>query len=322
MKPRPRQPPNGLVRVGEWDLDSDFPIFPIGSKSKRLLLCPADAAEPFLIPGHRYLFKQYKNEQRWQAHQCQSEVIAYEIARKINLPVPPCFLAIDEKEEEMGVLIEFFYGYPNDPAPPFLVHGSDLLQQIYPTGRFDSKAGRPHYIGMNMRICRSLGVPKTLDWWADALLFDALIGNTDRHPENWGFEVARPTRGSMNYSMAPLYDNGVSLGYEQTDEAVGIEWSDAQVLSYVRKGRHHCAWALRVTLGGQHAELCAKLCTEYPAAGARLRNVIRLLDSDVEEILDWCTEFDAPLPFTAGRADFISKLIRIRRDELARLAGA
>jgi hypothetical protein len=46
-----------LIEVGEWSVDEDFPIFPIGSKPKRLLRCPEQAPQPFLIPGHPYLFK-------------------------------------------------------------------------------------------------------------------------------------------------------------------------------------------------------------------------------------------------------------------------
>lgn len=26
-------------------------------------------------------------------------------------------------------------------------------------------------------------------WWAETIAFDAIIGNTDRHSENWGFLI-------------------------------------------------------------------------------------------------------------------------------------
>lgn len=39
-------------------------------------------------------------------------------------------------------------------------------------------------------------------------VFDALIGNQDRHCDNWGV-----IRKGEQYDMAPLYDNGASLGH-------------------------------------------------------------------------------------------------------------
>jgi hypothetical protein len=35
-------------------------------------------------------------------------------------------------------------------------------------------------------------------WWVDALLFDALIGNTDRHQDNWGVTVQRPCKNGVH----------------------------------------------------------------------------------------------------------------------------
>jgi hypothetical protein len=50
----------------------------------------------------------------------------------------------------------------------------------------DKKRGRPHSVRSNADICRALQVPGAREWWAGTLAFDALIGNTDRHPDNWG----------------------------------------------------------------------------------------------------------------------------------------
>ena len=38
------------------------------------------------------------------------------------------------------------------------------------------------------------------------MIFDALIGEQDRHEENWGI-----TRSGENYNISPLYDNGCNL---------------------------------------------------------------------------------------------------------------
>jgi hypothetical protein len=180
-----------VVAVGTWASDEEYPIFPVGSKPKRLLICPPDTTLPFLIPGHRYLFK---SAEGWQAQQIWSEIVAYEISRLVGLVVPPCFVAVDEKTGGQGVLIEFFYGYPGEATPSRFVHAVDILQRLF-LGRFDRKHGRPHVLRMNLAICPQLQVKFAVPWWAQTLGFDALIGNTDRHPENWGFLVGRPERG-------------------------------------------------------------------------------------------------------------------------------
>jgi hypothetical protein len=206
---RQRQPGSHPLDVAGWSLDEDFPVFPIGSKPKRLLICPDTATEPFLIPGHKYLFKVASG---WQAHQMWSEIVAYELSRALALSVPPCFAAFDSNADQAGVLIEFFYGYPNDPKPPQLVHGSDLLQRILREGQYQKKAGRPHTFRTNLTLCRALGVPDATSWWAKTFGFDAVIGNTDRHPDNWGVLVSHEQPEKLAFEIAPIFDNGTSLG--------------------------------------------------------------------------------------------------------------
>jgi hypothetical protein len=63
---RPSQRADQLVNVSNWAKDDDFPVFPVGSKPKRMLVCPANASESFLIPGHSYLFKTPRG---WQCQQ-------------------------------------------------------------------------------------------------------------------------------------------------------------------------------------------------------------------------------------------------------------
>src|SRR6266700_8014440 len=60
------QAPNRPVLVGRWSADEDFTVHPVGSKPKRMLICPADSNEPYLIPNHAYLFKIAEG---WRAQQ-------------------------------------------------------------------------------------------------------------------------------------------------------------------------------------------------------------------------------------------------------------
>lgn len=143
---RPGQPLGVPVLVGGWPRHEDFPVFPIGSKPKRMLKCPNDAREPFLVPGHAYLFKTAVG---WQAQQVWSEVIAYRLAEMVGLEVPPCFIAVDDQSGETGALIEFFYGYPGEAEPVRFIHAAELMTRIL----VDKKKGRPHAVQTNLLLC-------------------------------------------------------------------------------------------------------------------------------------------------------------------------
>ena len=55
------------------------------------------------------------------------------------------------------------------------------------------------------------------DSFAGYLVFDALIGNTDRHHENWA--VLEPS-----HALAPSYDHGASLGFNvRLDRRLDVE---------------------------------------------------------------------------------------------------
>lgn len=81
---------------------------------------------------------------------------------------------------------------------------------------------------------------------ASYLVLDALIGNTDRHHENWGFlwqvrvhidEVTEIGRVSKEYDVAPTFDLGSSLGRELLDERREQLMERNGVEGYLRKAR-------------------------------------------------------------------------------------
>jgi hypothetical protein len=55
------------------------------------------------------------------------------------------------------------------------------------------------------------------DSFVGYLMLDALIGNTDRHHENWGVVSLRSATGH-SLTIAPTYDHASSLGRELSDE--------------------------------------------------------------------------------------------------------
>lgn len=173
-----------MIDVAGWAADEDFPIYPVGSKPKRLVICPNDGVSAFLRPIQGYLFKEAAG---WRAQQVWCEVIAYELSFLIGVAVPPAFIAIDSSSGQAGALIELFYPYPAVNRTIRLVHAADFMHRNFA----DGKNGRPHAFRENLALCRTLRAPDALRWWGQAILFDTLIGNTDRHSENWGFPDRR-----------------------------------------------------------------------------------------------------------------------------------
>lgn len=303
----PHQPAGHLIDIGGWREDEDNPTYPIGSKPKKLLWSPSSGNEPFIRPQHRYLFKEGVGR---HANQVWSEAIAYEIARLVDAPVPPAFIAIDGNTGQVGALVEFFLGFEDEPPGTRLVPAADFMQ-----GLVDQKRGRPHGVYDNLALSAVLRARGRREWWAEALAFDAMIGNRDRHPENWGFLVHRENGHDVR-RLAPLYDNGVSLGYEQLEERLTPPWTEAKVKAYVAKGVHHCGWSNAQDKSAQHAALCGQFVRTYPSTRPIMERVASASDSDVEAVLEWATSFEGPLRFSRERAVFVAMLTKARREAL------
>ncbi|WP_178130926.1 HipA domain-containing protein [Reyranella sp. CPCC 100927] len=302
-----RQHPSEVVDLNGWDLDDEFPIGPTGAKPKRIFICPSPAPHGFLIGGHRYLFKEPSGP---YAMQIWSEVIAYELAKRVHVLVPPAFLARAPGNGSPGVLIEFFYGYKDRP-PARLISGIDRLQaRGYP---ISYKRGS---LKDNINVCRGQAAPSWRSWWAETIAFDALIGNTDRHSENWGFLANTGPHGGMTFSMAPAFDNGTSLGFVTREQDLEQALSEARFLRFIERGCHHYGWTSADRASAQHVALCRSLVAHVTGTRATMRRVATVSDANFDEIVSWCREFNYSVPFSALRARFVATQLRARRNSI------
>lgn len=300
-----------VIQIGSWKRDEDNPIFPVGANPKQLVFCPNPAPGADLIPNHRYLFKRAEG---WKAGQVWSEYIAYRLSLRTGVHVPRSFMAVDENNGEMGTLIEFFYGYPGDEESLRFNHGSDLTRAAIK----DKKRGRPHGCRYNVQVC-GVYVANAAEWWGAVLAFDALIGNTDRHPDNWGVLVRLGVGTAPTYAMAPAFDNATSLAYEIQDRGLPALTDDQWFERYLGRGTHHCGFFLQENKPAPHFELCEIFKRSYPDALPAMQDVLNCAESYIAEVLNDCAEMDVPSPFLPARVGFLTKLLNCRRDALERV---
>jgi hypothetical protein len=309
------------IDVSAWPEDEEYPYFPEGSRDKRLLRCPDPAPAPTLIPRHRYQFKQSRliyPEQFW------AEIVAYHVGLLTGVPVPPAYPAWDSRTGTCAALIEWFYGHLGRPANVFLSGGLFMKMMIED---YDFERGRQHNFATIEHLCELFARPDgpaavllDADWacrWAVMLTFDALIGNTDRHHENWGLLHERTSNiPPPNTHLAPAFDNGTSLGHEFTASQFA-KFDDPAFLSrYINRGQHHMRWRRHDERRAGHAELLLKLARKYPQCLPAMHKVLGFDGKALESSFQALTELLLPVRLSADRAGFMLRLILARRDHL------
>ena len=78
----------------------------------------------------------------------------------------------------------------------------------------DSETGKFYSLEYFSEISRSMSDTEVIHrFWIEMMLFDFLIGNSDRHQNNWAFisPIVDKNRNVIRIRPCPLYDNGSSL---------------------------------------------------------------------------------------------------------------
>ncbi len=295
-----------VIDVSSWNPDDRFPAYPEGTREKSLWISPRSPPLPFLIGGHRYLFK---HASRRHPAQFWCEVIAYRLGCLMGISVPPAYAAWKSESGESAALIEWFYRRDDENVryEPGTVHMKRLIPD------FDVKKGRQHNILTVLKILSEIDAGLIPDM-ARILVFDALIGNTDRHQENWGI-LWRGT--PPRPELAPAFDNGTSLGHEILDDKIVSFVSDpAQTKRYIEKGQHHMRWNQTEDKKCGHFDLIEWLLNQYPELR---QNLFGCLAFDMDVLNTWMrvlSNFPVPVVPTLERIQWIECLLRVRIERL------
>lgn len=233
----------------------------LGSKSKAWLAAP---------DGRRWLFKHPRPNtgEHW------AELVAADIAEALG--IPHAYVRLARRGPSLGTISRDFTDRQIKDCT--LLHGNQLLASAI-VGYEPDAPKPPHHtvdaildyvahpgIDRPSGMVPLDGVSSAADAFVGYLMLDAVIGNTDRHHENWGLlqvtwqdQVAgsQATLAGANVAqafhrqameLAPTYDHASSLGRDLTDEARQQRLSGRDPRMTVE---HYCARG-RTPLYGAH----------------------------------------------------------------------
>ena len=240
--------------------------------------------------GAQWLFKHPRpgSGEHW------AEKIAEQVA--VLLEIPHGEVELAALGETRGSATKSFVGDEEE-----LVHGNQILEWTeagYDADRrFRQSSHTLHSVmrGMDSVFVSPEDAEGAKRQFAEYAALDALIGNTDRHHENWGIVTRRAASG-LDVSLAPSYDHASSLGRELTDERRDARLKSGGVGGYLNRGRGGIYWEQGDRRAPSPLRLALLATERYPDIFIpALRNLDKLSESDVVHIVnripdDWMSE--------------------------------
>ena len=264
-----------IRQIEDWS-SLDDPL--AGSRVKRTVVEPETDA--------LYIFKHPKEGREAQVW---SELLASYISGDL-LGWPIQHAAIAMRGNQVGNLL----GYIFDPSTDRLIPGEQPCKHVDPD--FDPRQGRRHTWELIRKVHDQFmynskdgtflkHVSKRFNkYWVRMIAFDTFISNSDRHAENWAFRFDKTRK-----IMSPLYDNGSSMGCENSQESLESKWFDqkgqiksSKVQSYTSKGCHHLSNGTRRY---KFEELALQVLKEFPDMRSEYQTIADLNLSPIEDLL-------------------------------------
>ncbi len=183
-----------LINFDKWEVDEDSP-FGSGASEKKWLINPETKQKGiFKFPKGSDIGRPTGEYWAEKLASQLAEVLEIECAKVdigiFNGRIGSMSYMILNKDEELIEGIQYITNIYNE----------------YNQDKFiDCKTQEPYSINMILKSIKETGLGKD---FLTIPIFDALIGNSDRHHSNWGI-VRNKING--NIRISPLYDNGSSL---------------------------------------------------------------------------------------------------------------
>ncbi len=224
-----------------------------------------------------------------------SEIVSSKIGASLGFPLLDYNIAYDENhKQKVGCISKTMIADSSSK----LTEGKDYLTGANP--KYNPDQDKKDYTFQ--LICEALkkyNLEKYIDNIIEIIVFDSLVGNSDRHQENWGIITSRKMLNikqepkpiylnflekakqrfkknsakelvetlimqlTSQFDFAPIYDSGCCLGREQSDETILKQLKDKQMLeAYINRGKSEIHWK-GFTDKKKHFELVNLLLTDY-----------------------------------------------------------
>ena len=200
-----------------------------------------------------------------------SEKLCYEIARILGYKCAKIEFARDE-EDKLGVLNYLFIDVNK-------VEHTDAISYLNKSNEERTK----FYTISNIKKCLDELNQNLFYNFLQIMVFDALVGEQDRHEENWGIESK-----NGEYSLSPLYDNGDNLLTEFKNEIYAEEFYNKRKSfdSYIKRSKT-VIYKEDVSIRYKHFELIQYLNGLYhDKMQLELKKLTKLTDEAIEEIVN------------------------------------
>lgn len=291
---------------------------PTGTREKTTLIDPCT--------GQHHIFKLPKERRE---HQIWSELLGSFIAGDL-LGWNVQYTGIGRFRGQMGNILRYFFdpgrkSGENTSVKETFTEGWNLCTQI--DADFDVDKGTRHTLPLLMRVCDEIVVPdyrirreSFLDFWAGAFALDCLISNTDRHAENWGI-----IEGRCGARMAPLYDNGSSLGcgLDQIGLDKAFDQNQRVLAAHLERqrknGRHHVRANEPAKKGALFEEICEEFLRVYPEGKRRFRQAVNADIDAVDGLMDVIGrhgEFGEPYRLSTRRRKHMRAMLQIGQERI------
>ena len=298
--------------VSCWDCAEEWPT---GTRKKVTVIEPDT--------GKHHIFK-FPKERR--EHQIWSEMLGSFVAGDLlGWDVQRVGIAV--MQGHLGNLLGYIYEPGSlESNREIFIEGYWFCKESDP--KYDRGKGTRHTLPLLLRVCDEVLVTQYnldrnqyLDFWARAFALDCLISNTDRHAENWAVIVDLEGRARM----APLYDNGTSLGCNIDQVGLGRAFGgsgdllDTHLEKQRRNGRHHVRAVEQCKRGSLFEEVCGEFLKCYPAGRRKFEEAEALNIEDVGKLMDMIMGqncFCSPYRLTQYRQKHIFAMLRIGKERI------
>jgi hypothetical protein len=180
----------------------------------------------------------------------------------------------------VGRQVRFLSRYFLRPRKDSLVHGIEIFKRHLDDEMVEAIAAarkEPEFytfqtVGAAMADSFPVRHERLMGDMVEMLAFDAIVGNNDRHPANWGIIVPIGVGGEPRFS--PVFDTARALFWNLSEERLVRFVRDPHLLkNYIDRSRPQIGWNGSGVVS--HFELVAAIYQDYPLYRASLQRFSR-----------------------------------------------